>query len=406
MLKIKNLSLRWPNGEYILNEAFMEIPDSSISFISGESGSGKSSLMAAIAGIIHRFSNCEISGDIRFNERSDFNTRVILQDLDSQFLGETVLREAEFFSENSESFDIKKFMENCSELGLNHLLNRNTRFLSSGEKQKILLAMSCAQEGILLFDEPGAYLDYESRERVKSFLINLKNKGETICLFGSKDNFFEEFSDFKFHIEKGRIENGSIDQIEKQKKIKLTPGEQIISFANVSVSFQGQKILKNFSGSFYRACINGLSGANGSGKTTFARVLAGFIEDYSGDIKKPSKVFLVPAWPYTALPGQTLMENAYFFLKRREAERFFQKFDFFKPEHFISNLNCRMAQKFLCLIAFEMSPECIIIDEPLDESYALLDKISLYAQAGGCPVIISHRNNLLNNICSHLEKIV
>ncbi|GAB4034669.1 MAG: ABC transporter ATP-binding protein [Elusimicrobiota bacterium] len=406
-LKIENLSFSWPDGKGLFNGSSFEVPSGNCAFFFGDKGSGKSSLLAILAGLSPRFIKGKLSGKRFFRGCEQFKAGSVLQDADSQFIGETAISEAEFFAANSRSFNIKRFIENCESLGISSLLKMKTSSLSSGEKKKLLLGFAACGHGesLLLVDEPCAYLDEYSRKVVVSFLKQLKANGASVCLFGSALEEFSSLTDIQFSIKCGHIEKGFSMRKDSPFSVRLKPHKPVLSFKNFSFSFGEFRIIENFSGTFYSGCLNGLTGPNGSGKTTLGKIAAGFLKGFSGIMSRPDRLFFVSAYPYSALMAQTIMENAQLFLGKKKAYSFFASRPELEPQRLVSSLSCRSAQILLIELALELRPDCIIIDEPLEEGKELWMKVKDYALSGGCPVIISHRRDFLESLCSHFERL-
>lgn len=69
MFACRNLNLSY-KGNKILKDIHFHIPEGTVFCITGESGSGKSSLLKVINGIIPEITEAEISGEIKLNDIS------------------------------------------------------------------------------------------------------------------------------------------------------------------------------------------------------------------------------------------------------------------------------------------------------------------------------------------------
>ena len=58
----------------------------------------------------------------------------------------------------------------------------------------------------------------------------------------------------------------------------------LISFKNVSISFEQEKIIENLSFNIKKGDKLAITGSSGKGKSTILNVLLGFIPDYTGKI--------------------------------------------------------------------------------------------------------------------------
>lgn len=68
-------------------------------------------------------------------------------------------------------------------VGCADLAERDMASLSGGQRQKIYLAMALAQEtGIILMDEPTAYLDIKARFEVMTLVRRLAQEGKTVVM--------------------------------------------------------------------------------------------------------------------------------------------------------------------------------------------------------------------------------
>ncbi len=89
---------------------------------------------------------------------------------------------------------IQKSLENA---GISHLHNRQFNLLSDGEKQKVMIAKSLAQETpLLLLDEPTAFLDFPSKIEILQLLRNAAWEQEKAILLTTHDlNLALKFAD-------------------------------------------------------------------------------------------------------------------------------------------------------------------------------------------------------------------
>lgn len=80
--------------------------------------------------------------------------------------------------------DREKVSEAFSLMGIDHLRHRMIQTLSDGERQKVMIAKTLAQETPIIFlDEPTAFLDFPSKVEIMQLLQKLtRTKGKTIFL--------------------------------------------------------------------------------------------------------------------------------------------------------------------------------------------------------------------------------
>jgi iron complex transport system ATP-binding protein len=194
-IALQNLSLAYPGKELISNVS-ISIEPGVLTSLQGRNGTGKSTLMRCIAGLIK-----PLRGDVLFNHKSIYSLTPLER---SQIIGALwtdkvrmpgiTLRELVWMGtynvrKNASTVALNVVTDECIEaLNLQSLSKQPLDQLSDGELQKAMIARALAQQpSFLLLDEPTTYLDYVAKEELMVTLRNLcENKGPGI-LFTSHD---------------------------------------------------------------------------------------------------------------------------------------------------------------------------------------------------------------------------
>jgi energy-coupling factor transporter ATP-binding protein EcfA2 len=173
MLRCEQLSYRYPEGEQLaLSDVTVSIEPGEFVLLVGTSGSGKSTFLRALNGLVPRFYGGAIAGEVFIRERplSSLTQREIVttvgflnQDPERQLLLDTVERELAFPMENV-GIPYQEMRGRLAEIshlfGLGSLLACRTEQLSGGEKQRVALAsLLTLYPEVLLLDEPTSQLD-------------------------------------------------------------------------------------------------------------------------------------------------------------------------------------------------------------------------------------------------------
>ena len=78
--------------------------------------------------------------------------------------------------------------ESLEIVGINNLINRYFETLSDGEKQKVMIAKTIAQNTPIIFmDEPTAFIDYPSKIELFSLMQTLTKERKKTIIFSSHD---------------------------------------------------------------------------------------------------------------------------------------------------------------------------------------------------------------------------
>lgn len=217
-ISIKNLTKSFQNAEGGKNTIFenvtFELNSGAILRLSGASGSGKTTFMNVMSGLIKPdsgsifFGNIDITsldegGKDRFRAE---NIGYIFQtfNLLSPFsVIENVYAPLAFAGKLPENYK-DKVLDSLDKVGMKEFAAKKPYHLSVGQKQRVAAARVLFADPPLVFaDEPTASLDRNSSELVKNTLLELNKKGTTLVLT-SHDSIFDDVKpDIDFNLETG-----------------------------------------------------------------------------------------------------------------------------------------------------------------------------------------------------------
>ena len=181
MIKIKNLTVKYPDGTEALRSLDLAVNEGESIALMGSNGAGKSSLLLAITGIAPYADGGIYVDDILLSKKTvaDVRQRVgmIFQDPDDQLFMPSVFDDVAFGPRNkglNEKETVRVAESALEELKISHLSSRVPGKLSGGEKKLAALAGVLAMDpSNLLFDEPAAFLDPRAKRRLVSLVRNL-----------------------------------------------------------------------------------------------------------------------------------------------------------------------------------------------------------------------------------------
>ena len=162
-------------------EAHLDIPSQGVTALFGLSGSGKSSLINIVSGLIN-----PDEGVIALNDRELFNSAEnSCVPINQRNIG-YVFQDARLFPHYTVNGNLRYGMKNASKdefnyivelLGIGHLLKRYPITLSGGEKQRVAIGRALLTDPeILLMDEPLSALDLPRKRELMNYLERLSKE--------------------------------------------------------------------------------------------------------------------------------------------------------------------------------------------------------------------------------------
>ncbi|MEN2974377.1 MAG: ribosome biogenesis/translation initiation ATPase RLI [Candidatus Caldarchaeales archaeon] len=221
-----------------------------------------------------------------------------------------------------------KLDEIVKQFELTHLLERDVSVLSGGELQRLAIAACILKDAeVYLFDEPSAYLDIKQRFKIASIIRSFGKDGsrtlvvdhdlavldylaDKIFVFYGKPSVYGIVSG-PFSVREGiniflqgYIPSENIRFRQDKIVFQVRPpsletgveGSEYLYWPNMVKTYEGFR-LEVREGRAYRGEVVGIVGANGIGKTTFIKLLAGVEECDEGFKLSYKSISFKPQYP-------------------------------------------------------------------------------------------------------------
>ena len=244
-ISLKNVSYTYnyktPYAREVLKDINLNVEEGSYTVIIGKTGSGKSTLIEHINGLLlptHGevlVNNVLITNPKSKKEKRELakKLKVLRQDVavlfqfsEQQLFETSVLKDIIFAPLNygmSEERAIFKAKELIKLVGLDEsYLDKSPFELSGGEMRKVALCGVLALEPkVLILDEPTVALDYKSREEIMTMVKKLKDElNMTIVLISHNMNYVLEYADKVFVLKNGKINfEGTVEELFADEKL-------------------------------------------------------------------------------------------------------------------------------------------------------------------------------------------
>lgn len=185
-IKVSDLALTYSWNTYqktIFEDLNLCIPKGSFVTLIGGNGSGKSSLVKLILGLIKpdRGNVLIMNRKVRPGFPEDVRNGQIAylsQQIEDLFFSETVAEELHYSFTEAQDNTSAEFTRS---LGLNQLMGRTVESLSGGERQSLALAQFVnTPASLFVMDEPSSYLDQARTALLKARLKQEHGAGKTI----------------------------------------------------------------------------------------------------------------------------------------------------------------------------------------------------------------------------------
>ncbi|AQR78421.1 energy-coupling factor transporter ATPase [Paenibacillus larvae] len=182
LIELNRVSFAYREGEPLLQQINLIIPEGQWVSIAGANGSGKSTLVKLLNGLLAPSEGrvyigaMEVMPDTLVEIRQKVG--MIFQNPDNQFVGTTVEEDIVFGLENR-CLDIEEMKQRLHQyaykLQIADLLDKHPSQLSGGQKQRVAIAGVLAVEpDIVVFDESTSMLDERAKRNIISLMKQMR----------------------------------------------------------------------------------------------------------------------------------------------------------------------------------------------------------------------------------------
>ena len=224
-IALENVSFTYQEGTPLastaLSDVSLTIEDGSYTALIGHIGSGKSTILQLLNGLLVpsqgsvRVFDTLITSTSKNKDIRQIRKQVglVFQFAENQIFEETVLKDVAFGPQNfgvSEEDAEKIAREKLALVGIDEsLFNRSPFELSGGQMRRVAIAGILAMEpAILVLDEPTAGLDPLGRKELMTLFKKLHQSGMTIVLVTHLMDDVAEYANQVYVMEKGRLVKG------------------------------------------------------------------------------------------------------------------------------------------------------------------------------------------------------
>ena len=215
-IEINSLDYSFERDKNVLENISLKIKKNTCIGFMGETGSGKTTLVNIIMGLIHSENGKIYIDKIPLTKKLLPNWRSQISFVPQRiFISDASFIDNIAFGEEPKSIDLNRIKKCCEKVHLDHFINslpekyetrlgENGELLSGGQIQRVGLARALYKNSsIIVIDEGTSALDIETEKRVMKSIFSLKEK--TIILVAHR---LETLSscDFVYSLAKGRIE--------------------------------------------------------------------------------------------------------------------------------------------------------------------------------------------------------
>lgn len=224
-IALENVNFTYQEGTPLasaaLSDVSLTIEDGSYTALIGHTGSGKSTILQLLNGLLVpsqgsvRVFDTLITSTSKNKDIRQIRKQVglVFQFAENQIFEETVLKDVAFGPQNfgvSEEDAVKTAREKLALVGIDEsLFDRSPFELSGGQMRRVAIAGILAMEpAILVLDEPTAGLDPLGRKELMTLFKKLHQSGMTIVLVTHLMDDVAGYANQVYVMEKGRLVKG------------------------------------------------------------------------------------------------------------------------------------------------------------------------------------------------------
>ena len=213
MIEVEDVYFTYPNGVEALKGISLKIKNGEFVAIMGQNGAGKTTLVKHFNGLLKPTKGKVLVDGVETTKVSVATLArkvgFVFQNPDNQLFSETVEDEVAFALKNfgfKENVIKKRVSWALNLLGLTQYRKTSPFMLSGGERKRVALASVLAwNPKILILDEPTIGQDYQQKEKLRQFILQLKAQRKTIIIVTHDVEFVAECNPRVILMREGKI---------------------------------------------------------------------------------------------------------------------------------------------------------------------------------------------------------